>query len=159
VSVARIWSDMTALALLDRGAGGFALDEAVRVDDMRARLVWIKFACVVSCGIAWLAWQHAAVANLRALGSRRTRFTPGWSVGWWFVPLMNIFRVPQVLGDTWRRSKIGNVIHDDAGALPDLVLAWWLTVLLASVVWRLSVTTLSDTAEGSTLQALAKSTR
>src|SRR5262249_14141016 len=43
--------------------------------------------------------------------------------------------------------------------LPDLVLAWWLTVLLASGVWRLSVTTLSDTAEGSTLQALAKSTR
>lgn len=39
--------------------------------------------------VAWSVWQHRAQTNLRALGVSGLRFSPGWAVGWWFVPIAN----------------------------------------------------------------------
>ena len=44
-------------------------------------------------GVLWLVWQHRAQSNLRALGAADLRFTPGWAVGWWLIPVAN-FAMP-----------------------------------------------------------------
>lgn len=35
---------------------------------------------------------YRANANLRALGVEELEYTPGWCAGWWFVPIMNLFK-------------------------------------------------------------------
>ncbi len=36
--------------------------------------------------VVWLTWQHRVRANVWASGIA-IRTTPGWAVGWWFVPI------------------------------------------------------------------------
>jgi Domain of unknown function (DUF4328) len=51
----------------------------------------IGFILFIACGIVWLIWQHRGQANARTLTGERTKFTSGWAVGWWFIPLANLF--------------------------------------------------------------------
>jgi len=45
----------------------------------------------IATGIVWLVWQHRAQSNLFAMRAPDLDFTPGWAVGWWFVPVANFF--------------------------------------------------------------------
>ena len=36
------------------------------------------------------------------------RFSPGWAVGWWFIPFMNCFRPYQVMNEIWKSSHPNN---------------------------------------------------
>ena len=39
-----------------------------------------------------LLWFYRAYSNLPALGTAQPRFSPGWAVGYWFVPVLNLVR-------------------------------------------------------------------
>jgi hypothetical protein len=54
--------------------------------------------------VIFLFWFHRAYANLDALGARR-RHGKGWSIGGWFVPILNLFRPKQIVNDIWRGSS------------------------------------------------------
>src|SRR4051812_40932909 len=41
-------------------------------------------------GITFLRWIHRANVNVRGFGAEGMTFTPGWSVGWYFVPIANL---------------------------------------------------------------------
>ncbi|MBI5624012.1 MAG: DUF4328 domain-containing protein [Elusimicrobia bacterium] len=89
------------------------------------------------------AWAYRANANCRALGASGMTFTPGWTAGWFFVPVMNLYKpyralrevymasAPEADAETWR-----------SGAVPALVRAWWgvwlLNGFLGQVSWRMS---------------------
>ena len=55
--------------------------------------------------VLFCRWIHRAYRNLPTLGPTAPRFTAGWAVGWWFVPLFNIFRPFQVMRDLWQGSS------------------------------------------------------
>lgn len=54
--------------------------------------------------IVWLIWQHRAQKNLEGLGATWLRFTPGWAVGWWFVPFANLVKPFQTMRELWKAS-------------------------------------------------------
>lgn len=56
----------------------------------------IQVLLFVAGAVAWLIWQRRANLRLRAAGREGLRFTPGWSIGWFFVPFANLVMVPQV---------------------------------------------------------------
>jgi hypothetical protein len=62
-----------------------------------------------------LIWQFRAASSARALGFRATH-SPGWGVGCWFVPVVNLWMPYQALRDC--------LPHDDPHR--PLVLRWWL---------------------------------
>src|SRR5690606_36318630 len=39
----------------------------------------------------------------RAMG-QNTRYTQGWSVGWWFIPIANLFVPRGILAELWQAS-------------------------------------------------------
>ena len=49
-------------------------------------LLWVPSLISQATVVIWLIWQHQATANLWARGLRDLRTSPGWAVGWWFVP-------------------------------------------------------------------------
>src|SRR5690606_871546 len=55
-------------------------------------LVAVALAAIV----AFLLWQHLAVRTANALG-HDIGTTPGWAVGWWFIPLLNLWMPYHVL--------------------------------------------------------------
>lgn len=76
---------------------------------------------------------HRASRNLRTLKSEGQMFTPNWSVGWLFIPIVNLWQPMQVFGEMWRGSDPKAPVDDPAawqrGPRSPLVSFWWLTVV------------------------------
>lgn len=67
--------------------------------------LWIL--CVVtqiSASIAFLFWVYYVHRNLRALQNESLEFTSGWAVGWFFVPIMHLYKPFQAVREIWRCS-------------------------------------------------------
>lgn len=54
--------------------------------------------------VLWLRWLYLAAFNVRALGASRLRFTPGWAVGWSFIPVANLWMPYLALKEIWQAS-------------------------------------------------------
>jgi hypothetical protein len=50
-------------------------------------------------------WIYRAACNVRALGAQGLDDKPGWAVGWYFVPLMNLVMPFRALQQIWQGSR------------------------------------------------------
>ncbi len=82
--------------------------------------------------IFFFIWIYRTNSNLWALTSEPLRFTPGWCVGWFFVPFLNFFRPYQVMKEIWQ------VCHRDRQTVSALLGGWWLLWLVSFMVARVA---------------------
>jgi hypothetical protein len=54
--------------------------------------------------LTFIPWFHRAYSNLPRLGFRELRYGPGWAIGSWFVPILNLWRPKQIANDIYRAS-------------------------------------------------------
>jgi len=88
----------------------------------------------VATVIVWCVWQHRAQRNAQLISLGTTDLTPGWAVGWWFVPVANLFKPFQAVRELWKASHGGR----DWRTRPTWsVIGWWWGIWLASIlnVW------------------------
>ena len=79
---------------------------AARASDERiTAITGFALVLLIGTGISWCIWQHRGQANLHDLGRTNLVFTPGWAVGWWFVPIANLFKPFQSVRELWRASE------------------------------------------------------
>ena len=67
-------------------------------------LAVVRVVFAIFLGITFLKWIYRTNFNLRALSQERMSFTPGWSVGWYFVPIANLFKPYQAMKEIWANS-------------------------------------------------------
>lgn len=93
-------------------------------------LVWLVTA------VLFLAWLHRAREALTALGVGGLRFSPGWTVGAFLVPGLNLVWAPQAVHEVWTASDPGP--GTGARIWPEVlgpwIVAWWALVVLAALV-------------------------
>jgi hypothetical protein len=89
-------------------------------------LTWLPGTLSWAVIIVWLVWQHQATANLWARGYPGLKTSPGWSVGWWFIPFANLVMPLIAMLELDRRST-PNGSERPTGA----VLGWWWGALIA----------------------------
>lgn len=53
----------------------------------------------------FMIWTYRASSNIHALGGQGIRFTPGWAVAWYLVPIANLWMPYQVMSEIWRFSR------------------------------------------------------
>jgi Domain of unknown function (DUF4328) len=76
----------------------------------------------IGAGVVWLIWQHRGQQNLYARRMPGLRYTPGWTVGWWFVPFANL-----ALPYLCMRELFGAAGRSGGAPRRDgRLLAWWL---------------------------------
>jgi hypothetical protein len=92
--------------------------------------------------IFFLIWMHRSYKNLDPLGARHLEHTPGWAVGYWFIPIFNLFRPLQVVREMWNESdpdadpELG-FLSSSAGT-PALLGIWWALWLLSNITGNIS---------------------
>ena len=57
--------------------------------------------------IAFLMWVHRTYRNLPALGAKVLDTTPGWAVGWYFIPIAFLFKPCQSMAETLALQRPG----------------------------------------------------
>lgn len=76
--------------------------------------------------VYWMLWVHRTYRNLPALGALGLRFTPGWAVAYYFIPLVHLYRPFQVMHETWRASDERHAGGESWKSLPKpAIVNWW----------------------------------
>jgi hypothetical protein len=103
----------------------------------------IAFPIVLACFVLVGRWIYLTNANAHVFSDEMT-IRPGWAVGWFFVPIANLFMPYQGVKETWRES------HEAAGQFESeetLLLPWWwglwiVTNILANLTFTLGAATM-----------------
>lgn len=80
--------------------------------------------------VLFLWWFRRGYGNAERLGHQRS-YRIGWSLGAWFVPILNLFRPKRIADELW---EAGN---PDGSQSSSLVTWWWALFLLSSWVDRM----------------------
>jgi hypothetical protein len=107
--------------------------------------------------IFWLMWVHRTYRNLPALGAVGLNYTPGWAVGYHFIPILNLFRPLQVMRETWRASDVRYSRGTDWQVLnvPALLGWWWAMHLISAIVNQISFRVYQRSEDAEVLLAVA----
>jgi hypothetical protein len=120
VNVAWLVSDAMQLQLL--ASRPFTL-EAAAANDTRQRIVGVlSLVVLVPSIVVFSMWVYRANVNARALGATGMSFTPGWAVGWYFVPIALFWKPYQAMKEIWLASKS---LAGWSGARRTSLLPWW----------------------------------
>jgi hypothetical protein len=92
--------------------------------DVRQSVVGIvQIVVLLLSGILILKWIHRANYNAHQLGSADMTFTPGWSIGWYFIPFANLWKPYQAMKEIWKISC--NPDSPEAQPISSLLRWWW----------------------------------
>ena len=122
------------LSDLNRGAS-LGPGDRNRAEELTRAADLVRFAVFLAAAIAFLAWFSRAYRNLGRLGVAGLRYTPGWALGAWFVPILNLFRPKQVANDIWRATDPRQ--HDTGWHGRDVSpwLQWWWALWVAGGIF------------------------
>ena len=99
-------------------------------------------------GICFLVWTYRLNRNLRVLGVAGLKFTPGWAVGYFFIPVVSLWQPYQVFREIWQASDPGPAPRSGQAwqtlPVPALLGFWWVLWMISNVVDRLSAQTPSN---------------
>lgn len=93
----------------------------------------VQFAVYAVTAALFLAWLYRLRVNVRAFGMRKLVYSRQWSVLGFFVPLLNVVRPFQVIGEIWRASDPARLDPFEWKSLepPPLLSLWWGAVVVA----------------------------
>jgi|SRR6267143_2511070 len=85
--------------------------------------------------VFFFMWIHRAHRNLSALGATGLKYSPGWAVGGFFVPFLNLVRPFQVVTEIWKASdpKVSAGSSWQASPSTAMIGQWW-GIYLANAV-------------------------
>jgi hypothetical protein len=75
--------------------------------------------------ILFFVWIYRLTTAIRATQGT-SAYSPGWTIGWWFVPFANFVMPYFTLSDAWKRTMQGD-------ARGWVVPAWWGTYIVAMI--------------------------
>lgn len=107
--------------------------ETAEANDARIALIG-KLQIVISIisSLIVFVWQYKTNKNCHRFGAQGMRFTPGWAVGWNFVPGMNLYRPYQVMQEIWKVSTDPAVWKKQPSS--SLVKWWWCCSLVCCFI-------------------------
>jgi Domain of unknown function (DUF4328) len=119
-------------ALVNRGPGRITQSEwqssVSHVHDVSLLLVLVLGATAV----AFFLWLHRCYVNLTGVAGRELRFTPGWAVGYWFIPIVSLVRAKPILDELWHFSAPPGGAEAEKKPLTTLWLCAWIVAGLLS---------------------------
>lgn len=120
-----IWSNLLEYQLLLDYQNGvyFSQANAVadgEVNDKRQQTIAIAYLVLFAVsGFLILRWIYRANENARQLGAQNMEYSPGWSIGYYFIPILTLWKPYQAMKEIWKTShnpddwataKVGHIV-------------------------------------------------
>ena len=130
VAVVSIGSGLAEIELLQRMERGESITvEAATANDVRQGLVaFVYLATYLALAVAFLMWIYRATKNLAVIHPSEQLISPGWSVGWWFIPIAHLWKPYQAMTAIWTGSD------PNSSPAPRIMLIWWVVWLLSNLI-------------------------
>jgi hypothetical protein len=130
MAFAAVVSGLMEVQLISQMINGefVTIGEAEANDNREAVVGALQVVPLIATAVLFLVWIHRAHRNLPALNASGLKYSPGWAVGGWFIPIMNLWRPYQVTAEIWKASDPESV--DPEGQTWQMVsvsplLRWW----------------------------------
>jgi len=135
VTLVSLVSDVMEWNLLgDMGRGVDVPQERIESNDSRQAAIGLAYmASYFVLAIVFLRCLYVLNKNARALGADDMATTPGWNVGWFFVPIASLFKPYQAVRDVWKASAPTDRPWRENPSSP-LLGVWWALFLLSNVL-------------------------
>ena len=98
--------------------------------------------------VFYCIWVYRSAVNARALGAGGFQFSPGWAVGWYFIPIACLWMPYKAMSEIIRASRPALPFTDstawwDIRTGPILPL-WWATWIIGHAIARIGHTLWQD---------------
>ena len=121
-------------------------DQALVDNPMGAVLVLVmfllavfEFIVYVTTVVFFLMWLYRAANNLRAFDPWvRPTYSPGWAVGYFFIPFINLVVPYRAVKEVWQKSALPDEVNLDPSP-PATFPLWWMFWLLACFSGNISM--------------------
>lgn len=139
-AVAGIGSDALELRFyLKLESGQFVSDPqmmaAAESNDQRQIILYVAHMTVLVLTFIFVGrWIYFSSRNLRAFGAIGLSIRPGWAVGWYFIPIANIWKPYEAMKEIWQASSDPMDWPDQR--TPGLMPAWWALWLISGFAGR-----------------------
>jgi hypothetical protein len=136
-SAALMYSSYLQVELLEKASHGIRITQAEAfANDSRQQLcVGLRMVSYIVSGIVFLTWFYRVYCNLPSLGTAATEYTPGWAVGWWFVPFASLVVPFQVSREIWKGSHPANLgVRSKTDLVGSPLVGFWWTFWLIMVL-------------------------
>ena len=137
LAVVSMLSSFMHAELLSR-ASSFSEAEGEANDFREVIIGLIQVALSLLTVVIFGCWIVRANKNARALGADDLRITPGWAVGYFFVPIANLWRPYQAMKGLWQASHSPTSwTSTTAGSiLPTWWTLWLVSLFLNQIVYQ-----------------------
>ncbi|WP_215398128.1 DUF4328 domain-containing protein [Rheinheimera oceanensis] len=108
--------------------GFYSSEQAATADaianDARQRVVGLLYLVVfIVSGFLILKWIHRVSYNAKQLTNITMEFSPGWSVGWFFIPVFSLWKPYQAMSEIWQVSESPQNVSLTSSSL--ILPLWW----------------------------------
>ena len=90
-------------------------------EGLYAAVLLANWLILILTYVVFGTWIYRAAANVDAASVPGFRFTPGWAVGWHFVPIANLFKPFGAMRQIWNAShgnETGDLDRGNAAGTP-----------------------------------------
>jgi uncharacterized protein DUF4328 len=120
-------------SLLSRAAENrfsVARAEALASDQRIDIFAWLWIAAYIATAIVFIVWFYRAHRKAQTLGGEM-RYSDGWAVGGWFIPIGNWWIPKKLANDIWWGTELA---EEESQEHPALLTSWWLAWVLAGAI-------------------------
>ncbi len=144
--VSLISGNMEYQLLTDYENGIYTSQEQAVADgeanDRRQGVIGMAYLAIfIVSGFLILRWIYRANYNARQLGAKDMKFTPGKSIGWYFIPIFTLWKPYQAMKEIWKASNEPNDWSNTeaSSVLPVWWFFWLVNGVLGQAVMRMSL--------------------
>jgi hypothetical protein len=102
--------------------------------------VLLYLAVYAVATVLFCVFVHRSNRNARALGAKEMEYTPGWAVGWFFVPIAQLFKPYQAVREIHLASDPDAGPGDWRGRpAPAVLSAWWAVYVVSNLAGAISL--------------------
>ena len=112
-------------------------DQVVDNDPVQGIVGLLQSGLGLVTGITFLKWVYRAYKNIQGFGAENLRYSPGWAVAYYFMPVLGLIRPVQVMNEIWRASDDPRDWRRRPGSW--LIGSWWALFLFYALVTQISL--------------------